>query len=219
MIVNKIDTFAGHRDCIYALVASTQNSVFYSAAGDGMIVAWDLHQPDLGQPLAQLQASIFAMALEPQSQYLWVGQNYDGIHVIDPIHKKNLHSVQLTGAAIFDIQFYEDLAFVAVGDGTIIVMDKLSFGIKKHLKASEQSARCVAINPQTKEIAVGYSDHFIRIFDIETYEMRYAFKAHDNSVFTLKYSPDYRFLLSGSRDARLKSWNVWENYSLEKKTG
>ena len=47
--------------------------------------------------------------------------------------------------------------------------------------------------------------------------MRYAFKAHDNSVFTLKYSPDYRFLLSGSRDARLKSWNVWENYSLEKK--
>jgi WD40 repeat protein len=216
MIVNKIDTFAGHRDAVYTLVQSEQDSVFYSAAGDGLVVAWDLKTPDLGQPLAQIQASVYAMALAPDSQHLWVGQNHDGIHIIDPIAKKNIYSIQLTGAAIFDIQFYGNRAFVAVGDGTIIVIDTLSLGVLKHIKASDQSARCMAVNPQTKEIAVGYSDHHIRIFDLETYQMRYTFKAHLNSVFTLKYSPDYRFLISGSRDAHLKSWNVWDNYISEK---
>ena len=38
--------------------------------------------------------------------------------------------------------------------------------------------------------------------------------AHTNSVFALRYSPDGRFLLSGSRDARLKTWDPAADYGL-----
>ena len=41
-------------------------------------------------------------------------------------------------------------------------------GIKKYLKASDQSARCLAINPVERELAVGYSDNAVRIFDLTT---------------------------------------------------
>jgi WD40 repeat protein len=59
---------------------------------------------------------------------------------------------------------------------------------------------------------VGYSDHYIRIFDIDTLSMKQEWPAHGNSVFTLRYSPDGNFLFSGSRDARLKVWDVQAGY-------
>lgn len=35
---------------------------------------------------------------------------------------------------------------------------------------------------------------------------------HTNSVFTLAYTPDGRFLLSAGRDAHLKAWDAHEGY-------
>jgi WD40 repeat protein len=71
----------------------------------------------------------------------------------------------------------------------------------------------MAIHPARGEFAVGYSDHHIRVFDLGTYELKYDYKAHENSIFTLRYTPDGNFLLSGSRDARLKAWDVNASYS------
>jgi len=45
--------------------------------------------------------------------------------------------------------------------------------------------------------------------------LKYAFKAHQNSVFSLCFSPDGRFLLSGSRDAHLKIWDVAQAYQAQ----
>ncbi|MFP4092727.1 MAG: WD40 repeat domain-containing protein, partial [Cyclobacteriaceae bacterium] len=84
----------------------------------------------------------------------------------------------------------------------------------KRIQASTESARCIAVNHPASEMAVGYSDNKIRVFDLESYEQKYEIEAHKNSVFTLCYSPDYRWLLSGSRDAHLKVWNVSEHYQL-----
>lgn len=38
------------------------------------------------------------------------------------------------------------------------------------------------------------------------------FPAHQKSVFALTYTPDSNFLISGSRDARLKVWDVASGY-------
>jgi WD40 repeat protein len=105
-------------------------------------------------------------------------------------------------------------AFVASGDGTVTVVDIDSLTIVKRLTASEKNARTIAINPAAREMAVGYSDYYIRIFGLDDFALKKEYLAHGNSVFTLVYSPDYQFLLSGSRDARLKSWDANGVYSL-----
>lgn len=214
IIVEKIDTFSGHRDCVYALTSGTAPEEFFSAGGDGMVVRWNLQKPDLGELFAQVNASVYAIQLDKVRNQLWVGQNFEGIHLIDVASKKAINSLKITASSIFDIQFYEDSALIAIGDGTIIVVNAETFSVRKHIKASDKSARCIAVNPHAKEFAVGYSDGFIRVFGIENFDMRYVISAHSNSVFTLQYSPDYKILLSGSRDAQLKSWSVWDNYEL-----
>lgn len=212
--VTKIDTFSGHRDCVYALQPSAEDKYFYSAGGDGMIVKWDLTRPDWGDVVAQVPASVYALAFDTTQNQLWVGQNYEGIQVIDPLEKRVVASAQLTTAAIFDIVFFENQAFLALSDGVVIVMDRQAFAVRKHIKASQQSARCISINVLTREIAIGYSDNYIRVFGIDELDLRHTWEAHSNSVFSVCFSPDGRYLLSGSRDAHLKIWDVTNGYAL-----
>jgi WD40 repeat protein len=214
--VEKINTLAGHRDCIYTLASGLENHYLFSAGGDGMVARWDLRQAEIGELLAKVPNSIYAMASIPTENTLLIGQNYEGLHWIDLLSKKEIASLKLTDSAIFDIQVFDNEAFVACGDGVIIVVNLSTFTVRKHLKASDKSARCIAINPLTQEFAVGYSDNFIRIFDLKTLAIKHSWEAHKNSVFTVQYSPNCDYLLSGSRDAHLKIWQVAQNYSIEK---
>lgn len=214
MTIEKIDTFGGHRDCVYTLEGGLYPESVFSAGADGLVVGWQLSRPDLGELVARVPASVYALALHPASGLLWVGQNYEGLHLIDPGQKQEVNSLKLTSTAIFDIKFYRTDAFVALGDGVVAVVDTEHLAVRKHLKATDRSARCIAINPVERELAVGYSDHAVRIFDLISYELKRVIPAHTNSVFTLAYSPDCRFLLSGGRDAHLRVWDVEQHYAL-----
>lgn len=213
MVVEKIDTFGGHRDPVYTLENSTVPGHFFSAGGDGQVVRWRLERPDLGELVANVPASVYALAMHPASGLLWVGQNFDGIHLVDSEKKQEVSSLKVTSAAIFDIKFYKNDAFLALADGVVIVVDAGKLVARKHLKATDQSARCIAINPVEREFAVGYSDHIVRIFDLQSYALKQVISGHSNSVFTVAYSPDFRYLLTAGRDAHLTIWDVEKNYT------
>lgn len=212
--IEKIDTFAGHRDAIYALEAAPEPGQFFSSGSDGLVIRWDLARPDLGELVARIPASVYALKMDDQTGLLWVGQNFNGIHRIDPQSKIEQDSIQLTASPIFDICLFENLALVAQGDGTVTVLDRELFQVRKHLKASNASARSIDVNPFSQEFAVGYSDNTIKIFDLNTLSLKFIIAAHTQSVFTVRYSPDGRWLHSGGRDAHLKTWAVADPYRL-----
>lgn len=210
--VAKIHAFTGHRDCVYTLQPAQTPSTFFSGAGDGMIVHWDQQNPDAGELIAKLPNSVYALHYHRESNVLMAGHNYDGIHFLDWENKKELASLHLTKAAIFDIQSFGNKIFVACGDGSVMCVDREKVMVTDRNKHSENKARTLAVHAQRGELAVGYSDHFIRVFDLETLALKHAWQAHLNSVFTLRYSPDGQYLFSGSRDARLKVWDVQAGY-------
>ncbi len=211
--VTRLHSLTGHRDCVYALQSSGTSSLFFSGAGDGMVVQWNLEKPESGELIAKLPNSIYALHVQPTSGLLIVGHNYEGIHFLDWKTKTEVGSLQLTKAAIFDIQSYNDFIFVATGDGALMKVASKPLMVIAEIRHSEKSARTIAINPKAGELAVGYSDNFIRVFDIDSLALKYQWQGHTNSVFTLQYSPDYNFLFSGSRDARLKVWDVQAAYT------
>lgn len=213
--VHKIHTLTGHRDAVYTLQPSNESNKIFSAAGDGMVVLWNLSHPEEGELIAKLPNSIYALHYLTKDNLLIAGHNYEGIHLLDWQNKKEVASLKLGVSSIFDIQSYDNDLLIASGDGLLTVVDKENLTIKKKLLASEKSARTIAINPKAGEVAVGYSDNWIRVFDLDTYQLKYEWEGHLNSVFTLVYSPDYELLISGSRDARLKSWEVGQKYALK----
>ncbi len=211
--VTKLHTFTGHRDCVYTLQPAHEPHLFFSGAGDGMVTLWNLKERGDGELIAQLPNSVYSLHHRSDKKLLVVGQNYSGIHLIDYQNKKEIASLQLTSSAIFDIQSFETDLILATGDGMILIVDLEKWNVKKRLAPSEKSARAIAVNKISGEVAVGYSDYSIRIFNLPDYKLKYEFKAHDNSVFALSYSPDGKFLFSGARDARLKIWDPSSNYN------
>jgi WD40 repeat protein len=214
ILVEKINTLHGHKDCIYTIEKGIESPYFYSSGGDGLVARWDLQNPEVGDLIVKVPNSVYALACLPAQKQLIVGQNFEGLHLIDLESNQEIKSIKLTSAAIFDIQVVDNTILVACGDGVVIIVDLEAFAVRKHIKASDKSARCLSINVPTQEFAVGYSDHFIRIFDLNTGQLKHTFEAHQNSVFTIQYAPKGDFLLSGSRDAHIKVWNVQEQYNL-----
>jgi len=206
-------TITGHKDCIYTVVPGRQSQFFFSGAGDGMVAGWDLESPEDGQLLAKLENSVYALCFIREAGLLVVGHKYDGIHFIDIEEKKVKASLKLTDAAIFDIQYYQDTLFVATGSGEVVVVDWPHVKVIDRLKETDKSARCLAINPVDRHLAVGYSDALVRIFDLRNYRLLKQIDSHTNSVFSVCYSPDFKFLLTAGRDAHLKIWDVEKDYA------
>jgi len=211
--VEKIHSLTGHRDCVYTVEASDNAAHIFSAGGDGMIVRWNISAPEEGELIAKLPNSVYAIHYLANEDHLIVGQNYEGIHVLDWKEKKEIATLKLSTSSIFDIQSVQRDVIVASGDGSVTIVDLEKWIIKKRLVPSKKSARVIAVNKLTGEMAVGFSDYFIRIFSLDDYSLKHEFQAHQNSVFTLRYTPDNKFLISGSRDARLKVWDVSSGYA------
>ena len=208
--IQRLHSLKGHRDAVYTIQGGA-HAQFFSGSGDGMVARWDLENPDDGDLIAKLPNSVYALHYLPRLETLVAGHNYDGIHLLDWKNKKERASLKLTASAIFDIQSLDDRLLVASGEGMVTTVNLKSLSILNQVKASERSARTIAVHPSNGDIAVGFSDFYIRVFDADL-KLKREWAAHQNSVFTLRYTPDGNRLLSGSRDARLKAWEVNNGY-------
>lgn len=213
--IAKPQTYSGHKDCIYTLEQGPENKYFISGAGDGMVVLWNFEDPDQGQLIARVQASVYALAYIPAYNQLIIGQNFSGIHLIDLNDFRELNTLQITDASIFDIQFYNNMILVATGAGELIVVDYNTFKVIKKMLMSENRARTLAINRSKNQLAIGFSDNHIKILDLNTFKMIKNIEAHKNSVFSLQYNQDEKLLFSAGRDAHLNIWDSENNYQLD----
>lgn len=212
--VEKIQTLTGHKDCLYVLEPGSDEKLFFSAGGDGIVAQWNLQNPDLGSMVAKVQNSVYALHYIKERNKLIVGHNYEGIHLIDVAEKKEIKSAKITSQAIFDIKLIGNTIISACADGEVILSDLNDLSTLRKIKLSDKSARCIAIHPIKNEIAIGFSDNTIQIISSETFQVIKKLDAHSNSVFTLQYNEDGSLLLSAGRDAHLKIWDTFKNYSL-----
>ena len=210
---NKQRTFQGHRDSVYTLVRESRHR-FLSAGGDGLVVRWDLRDGDQGTVVAKVPASVYAMHYDSEKNRLVIGQNYEGLRVIDLDNGREEGVVSISKAALFDIIKVENCLLVATGEGEIVVVSYDTLKIIHRFNATPQRARSIAVNEREKEVAIGFSDRTVRIYDSTNYALKQTLTDHTNSVFVVRYTPDQRYLVSAGRDAHLKIWDVDKNYQL-----
>ena len=66
----------------------------------------------------------------------------------------------------------------------------------------------MAFSPDGTTLASGSHDKTIRMWDMETGQLRTILKGHKNRVNSVAFSPDGRTLASGSRDKTIRLWDV-----------
>ena len=212
--VKKINTYTGHRDCIYSLEGGHKPSVFYSAGGDGYVAQWDLENLHEGQLVAKVSASVYALHYYAAHQCLVVGQNHEGIYFIDVANKKIAGSIKLTQSAIFDITSAGNLLFVAAGDGVLTIVDMEKRAVEARYKLSDSSLRSLAFGNNSHYLTIGASDNNIYVFDVIKGAVFRKIQGHRNSVFSVSYPHPSSHLVSTGRDAHLNFWSVADDYEL-----
>jgi len=210
--IEKFKTLTGHNGAVYPCSLGIDMATFYTSGNDGMIVEWKLDGTENGKMIARVSNSVYSLLTIEESARLIVGHNYEGIHIIDLINRKETGSLKLTDSAIFDIKRKSQQLFIATGSGEIVVVDLREMAVLERIKVSSTSVRSLEVTD--KFLIAGCSDNSIRVLDLKELKERKVWVAHNNSVFTLKLDPQGKYLFSGSRDAHLKVWDLASGFSL-----
>ncbi|MES2389910.1 MAG: WD40 repeat domain-containing protein [Bacteroidota bacterium] len=213
--VTRLAHYTGHRDCVYALARFPQSPFVYSASGDGSVARWDLREPLLdGVINARVSSSVYALCPLPGTDILLIAENFSGLHAVDMKLKKESASVKFTESAIFDVQHSAagTHIYVACGDGQLHLIESLALRRLQSIQLGKDSIRCLALDASGGLLAAGSSDGFIRVLSAQSLKVLYEFRAHDNSVFAVRFLPN-GLLVSGSRDAKLKTWDPAKGFS------
>lgn len=208
----------GHKDCLYSLLADTESPFFFTAGGDGLVARWDISQPADATLAARVADNIYSMLHWPGSKALLLGTHTGGLHLIDLVENQELHLYRKNPAPIFAMEWSSDQLFVAHGDGHVSRWSQdgeKSLALDFHLSAAEAALRCLAVHPSEELLAVGSSDHSIRLLNRRG-EEQLRLLGHANSVFSLLWLAGGKYLLSGSRDAHLAVWETASGNLLEK---
>ena len=214
--VTKIAALTGHQGSIYTLgLTAFGASAFLSGSGDGAVIRWDLNETDKATQVASVGTNIFSLMEIPEKNLLLLGQLQGGIHVLDLVSKKEIKHLALHKNGVFDLQRLNDNTFVAAGgDGTLSVWSLEDFSLIRQVPVAEGSIRSIALHPNEGLIALGCSDHKVYILQRDSLAITHILEGHENSVFSVCFSPDGKYLLSGSRDAHLRVWDVGKKYEL-----
>jgi WD40 repeat protein len=206
MNILKKAQFVGHNGAVYALSRYIQPNSFLSAAGDGWIVAWDLNDPDHGRLLTKTDSNIFSIVYLPSKNWLIAGNMYGGLHWIDLENGNNFKSVQHHKNGVFALFCLNDKEILSLGgDGILTKWDIEKSIATESLVLSSKSLRAISKHPKLDLLAIAASDSNIYLLNSQNLELvRKIENAHDNSVFSLCFSPDGEYLLSGGRDAYLR---------------
>lgn len=207
LTVRRKAQLTGHNASVFALSRGPGEKTFLSGAGDGWIALWALDEPDTGRLLAKTGAQVFSLLYLPEVDMLVAGDMNGGLHWIPLSGEGQPRDIAHHQKGVFDILRAGGFLYTAGGKGMLTRWDAARARSLESIQLSNRSLRCLAYCPQRNELAAGASDRGIYLLDAGTLELRHRLAgAHDNSVFTLRYSPDGRRLLSGGRDAMLKVW-------------
>src|SRR5690606_3156880 len=138
-----------------------------------------------------------------------------GLHWVDTENPDNTKNIAHHQKGVFDIQHIGDQIYTLGGGGMISRWSVAERRALESFHISHHSLRALASDAARSELAVGASDNNIYILDEESLNIKHIIRnAHENSVFTVRYSPDGHYLLSGGRDAHLKAWAIERKFEL-----
>jgi WD40 repeat protein len=218
MKFEKHAVLAGHSGSVYTLLPFG-NTGLYSGGGDRLVAQWDLNHPEEGMMLAKTNDIIYSLLQIPDGPLL-VGQAAGGIHVIDTVARKEERLLQYHRAGIFNMMHLpvSNTILTLSGDGELGVLNDQDLSLKKIYTLGGGKLRAISIQPEKGLLAIGSGDGRVRIFSLTGMEELVAWQAHAEqfSVNAVCISPDGNWLLTGSRDAHLKVYDINNGFTLVK---
>ena len=66
----------------------------------------------------------------------------------------------------------------------------------------------MCLSPDERFVAAGFMDAMVRVWNVLTGQLMVYFNGHNDSVYSVAFTPDCTGIISGSLDKTLKYWDV-----------
>jgi len=198
-------SFIGHKDCVYTLCEGPLSGTFFSAGADGMVVLWNIENPETGKPIAHVPSSVYALYFIKRKNQLLIASNLDGLHLIDLENNKEIWSFQSPKNQWFRMKENDDKIWVAGSKGMLLLFDTES-QIVELKQLGTHDLRAMSIDFENQKIFLGNSNQEIFELNINSGLVNTISPAHKSTIFGLQIYPFGSQMASAGRDAKLILW-------------
>jgi WD40 repeat protein len=216
-------TLRGHTGNVTSVAISPDNRTLATGSWDKTVKLWDLQAP-MGDSLTELRTiacteRVMSIAFSPDGRLLAIGQmTRIGLH--DPVSGKAVTPFKPTVAPVPALAFSPDsrhLVAAGASDPAIGVWDVAGEKLLIEIRRDPAPNSSVDISPDGRFIAApgpieGSARAPAKIWEVDwdakTYKDFLTLSGHSGHVFRLAFSPDGRYLASGSWDSTIKIWDL-----------
>jgi WD40 repeat protein/serine/threonine protein kinase len=200
-----------HPDGILSVVFSPDSKLVASAGWAGIVRVWDLATGKERKPLKDHDWVIFHVAFSPDGRHLVSGSGDATVRVWDVATGLQIaclephHNGSVTGVAF---RADGNLLASASEDRGVWVWDAKTWKLLERLSDPAAGVLSVAISPQKDlRLAWGGMDGTVKVWDQST-RKTHVLRGHTSWVESVVFSPDGKYIVSGSRDGAVKIWKT-----------
>lgn len=213
-IIHPAAAFQGHKAAVYALCTGRSPGRFLSACGEGIVVEWDLDEPDQGEAIAKVGQAVFSLHVLAQHDLLLIGTGTGRLVVIDLRMRVEVQALDAHAKGIFRIgPLGTDHIACAGGDGVLSIWKitasrTMPLEVIRRIPLCEEKLRDIAVEADGRRLVVACGDGSLRELDLPSLNERQRFEGHANGATSAAFHPGKPVLVSGGKDGEVRIWRA-----------
>ena len=201
--------FRAHDGAIDAIALSGDGHLIVTAGSDRTLKIWNAEARTL-QGSIPLDAGT-ATSLSVRNNHAVTAHADGTIAVYDLDSRSRLYNFKRNDASVWSAVFAgsEDRVAAAGHDWTVALWQTGSPSAPEALlQGHENAVQALAVDPAGHWLASGSADSTVKLWNLETHDVRRTLRGRGDFVSALNFSPDGSTLAAGSLDGSIKLWSA-----------